>query len=289
LKAVILAGGKGTRLLPLTRATGKQLLPVFDKPVIYYPLSTLIHAGATEILIISSPKDIGMIKDLLGNGKKLGISLSYLIQEIPLGLADGVKISKNFLEKNPFWFILGDNLFHGPDFGFVLKNRYAESDGTKVFAYRVADPSAYGVVKFGSNGESISKIIEKPKEFISKWAITGLYKFDSEAPNLAADLRPSARGEFEIVDLLNLYLNQKKLEVVKISRGNAWFDLGTPENLLMAAQFVHSIQTRQGQLVGSPEEASYNSRKISRTQLELTIGELGKNEYSDQLLSLLEV
>ena len=288
MKGVILAGGTGTRLMPLTKVVSKQLLPVYDKPVIYYPLSTLIHAGVTEVLIISTPRDISYIENLLEDGSHLGIKIHYLIQEFPRGLADGVRISEEFTNGEKFWFILGDNLFHGPDFGVSLQNHFSENIGSTVFAYRVADPRAYGVVEFDKDGSTVTKLTEKPDQPNSNWVIPGLYIFDGDAPKLSATIKPSLRGELEIIDLLDAYLCQDRLNVRKISRGNAWFDLGTSENLLIASQFVHSIQTRQGQLVGSPEEASFNAQLIDNEHFRLVAQKFEKNDYGKNLFNILE-
>ena len=255
MKGVILAGGYGTRLHPLTSVIGKQLLPVFDKPMIYYPLSTLIHAGAKEILIVSTKKELPNFKDLLGNGDQFGVDIKFIEQVEPKGLADGVKLAEEFVGDDSFWFILGDNLFHGPEFGKRLGFIPQENNGCTIFAYRVKDPSSYGVIKFDLNEQPI-EIIEKPEKLISNWAVPGIYHFNNEAFKLAKSVSPSLRGEYEITSILNLYIERGNLSVKKISRGNTWFDLGTSENLLSAANFVQAIQERQGLLIGSPEEAS---------------------------------
>ena len=256
MKGVILAGGSGTRLRPLTTVVSKQLLPVFDKPMIYYPLSTLIHAGVSDILIISTPIDTPRIKELLGDGRDFGIKVSYLVQERPEGLAQGVNMASTFADGENFWFILGDNFFHGPAFGVHLK-LISEScnDGALIFAYRVMDPRAYGVVTFDDKTEEIIDLIEKPDLDSPGWAVPGLYRFDSKAQEHFKKLKPSKRGELEIIDLLNEYRKSNSLQMTRISRGNAWFDLGSIESLQIGAQFVQAIQSRQGQLIGSPEEA----------------------------------
>lgn len=288
MKGIILAGGNGTRLMPLTKVVCKQLLPVYDKPIIYYPLSTLIHAGVTDVLIISTPRDISYIENLLENGMQLGIKIQYLIQESPKGLADGVRISEEFTNGEKFWFILGDNLFHGPDFGVSLQELFLENKGSTVFAYRVADPRAYGVVEFDDDGTTVTKLTEKPEYPNSNWVIPGLYLFDGDAPKLSAQIKPSLRGELEIIDLLEAYLKKRLLNVQKISRGNAWFDLGTSENLLIASQFVHSIQTRQGQLVGSPEEAAFNAQLINIQNFRLSAQKFAQNDYGKNLFGIIE-
>jgi glucose-1-phosphate thymidylyltransferase len=287
MKGVILAGGSGTRLRPLTSVVGKQLLPVFDKPMIYYPLSTLIHSGVNQILIISTEDETPKFKRLLGDGSRFGISLSYEIQSKPEGLAKGVELSKNFVGQDNFWFVLGDNLFHGPDFGVSLKNLSNNFSGSLIFGYRVHDPRAYGVIRFEESTNKISGLFEKPENLISNWAIPGLYLFDHSAFERCKNLQPSMRGEFEIMDLLSSYLDTGQLEAKRISRGNAWFDLGTPESLLTGATFVHAIQSRQGLLVGSPEEAALNSGFIKLEKLQEKLSEGPKNYYYETLLNIL--
>lgn len=282
MKGIILAGGNGTRLRPSTLVVGKQLLPVFDKPMIYYPLSTLIHAGVREILIISTPREVINFKKLLSDGDELGISIYYVAQNRPDGIPQGISLAKDFLNGENFWFILGDNLFHGPQFGKQLKN-FNQFQGVQIFGYRVKDPSAYGIAYFEHNSDKILKIVEKPVDGLSNWAIPGLYYFDHSAHLKFDSLVPSPRGELEIVDLLNMYLREDKLKLQKISRGNAWFDLGTPENLLAASTFVESIQTRQGLLVGSPEEAAFNAGLISREELQAAASKLGACSYAKAL------
>lgn len=255
MKGIILAGGSGTRLRPCTLVVGKQLLPVYDKPMVYYPLSTLIHAGVDDILIVTTPEESAQFKKLLNDGKQFGISISYLTQEKPEGIAQGIQLAERFIQNEPFWFILGDNLFHGPSFGTQLSGK-VRSAGCTIFAYRVADPSAYGVVTFKEGSDEVESIVEKPIDSLSKWAIPGLYYFDETCSEKARFLKPSSRGEVEILALVEKYLEQGTLNAIKVSRGNAWFDLGTAANLLQAANFVQTIQTRQGLLIGSPEEAS---------------------------------
>lgn len=282
MKGIILAGGNGTRLKPSTIVVGKQLLPVFDKPMIYYPLSTLIHAGVNEILIVTTPLELSNFKKLLSDGSALGISISYVAQNKPDGIPQGIKLATEFLNGENFWFVLGDNLFHGPQFGSQLKN-FSQPHGAQIFGYRVKDPSSYGIAYFKNNSDKILKIVEKPVDGLSNWSIPGLYYFDSSALLKFESLVPSARGELEIVDLLNLYMKEETLKIQKISRGNTWFDLGTPENLLAAAVFVETIQARQGLLVGSPEEAAYNAGIISLERLKAAVRNLGPCSYANAL------
>jgi glucose-1-phosphate thymidylyltransferase len=272
MKGVILAGGSGTRLRPLTQVVSKQLLPVFDKPMIYYPLSTLLHAGVNEILIISTPEDTPRIESLLQNGDQFGISISYMVQDNPEGLAQGVDMATSFTKDENFWFILGDNFFHGPAFGSELRHQSEMNpNGALIFAYRVMDPRSYGVVSFAEHSDDVIGLVEKPKTENPGWAIPGLYRFDSMAKTYCSRVQPSSRGEYEIIDLLEEYRVNGSLKVNKVSRGNAWFDLGSVESLQVGAQFVEAIQSRQGQLIGSPEEAS------------LRAGFLPEQEFFDRL------
>jgi glucose-1-phosphate thymidylyltransferase len=284
VKGIILAGGSGTRLNPLTKVIGKQLLPVYDKPMIYYPLSTLILAGVTEVLVISTPVETDRFRLLLGNGGHLGIKINYKIQSEPKGLAHGIQLGEEFIENEGFWFILGDNLFHGPEFGTRLSENQEEENSSQIFAYRVSDPSQYGVVRFSDEDKKPVEIIEKPEKFISHWAIPGLYYFDHTAVERAKSVKPSIRGELEIVDVLRSYLSEDRLLVKKISRGNAWFDLGTPENLLTGSHFVHLIQTRQGMLVGSPEEASFRKGHLSLNEI-LANYDYPKNSFYEKSIT----
>ena len=287
MKGIILAGGEGTRLRPCTLVVGKQLLPVYDKPMIYYPLSTLIHAGVKEVLIISTQEEEERFKNLLGNGSNFGISIQYAVQHTPSGIPQGITLGKQFLGKSNFWFILGDNLFHGPEFGVKL-SKLNPSLGALIFAYRVQDPSSYGVVTFAPTGNKIVKLEEKPVQSYSKWAIPGLYKLDNKAVEIAEELEPSRRGELEILDLLSVYLKEQQLDYIKISRGNSWFDLGTPDQLLKASLYVQMIQERQGLLVGSPEEASVRSNLLTSKDLQKNLGK-SENQYLKMLLSSLEI
>lgn len=284
MKGIILAGGNGTRLKPSTIVVGKQLLPVFDKPMIYYSLSTLIHAGVNEILVVTTPSEVHNFKKLLSDGSNLGISISYLVQNKPDGIPQGISLAKDFLDGENFWFILGDNLFHGPQFGNQLKN-VRPLQGVQIFGYRVKDPSSYGIAYFADNSDEITRIVEKPSDGLSNWSIPGLYYFDTTALLKCNSLVPSIRGELEIVDLLNLYLKEGTLKIQKISRGNAWFDLGTPENLLAASVFVETIQARQGLLVGSPEEAAYNAGLMSLEELKVAVRNMGSCSYANAINS----
>jgi glucose-1-phosphate thymidylyltransferase len=286
VKGIILAGGEGTRLRPCTLAIGKQLLPVYDKPMIYYPLSTLIHAGVKEVLVVTTPHELDRFKALLGNGSQFGIEISFVIQPKPGGIPQGITLAEDFLESEPFWFILGDNLFHGPDFGAKLKN-CTTTQGARAFAYRVKDPSAYGVAVFGSENEVVVDLVEKPPAQISPWAIPGIYYFSNSAVQFCRTLTPSRRGELEILDLLRIYLREESLEVEKVSRGNAWFDLGTADNLLKASIFVEAIQNRQGLLVGSPEEASFSARNIQREELTNILSKSPSSDYIKQVMATL--
>jgi len=283
MKGILLAGGEGTRLSPITIAIGKQLLPVFDKPMIYYPLSTLIHAGVKEVLLISNPSEIDRFERLLEDGSQFGITIKYLIQERPAGIAQGIQLSKDFLNNEPFWFCLGDNLFHGPEFGKELSKVNLDDSNCTIFTYRVSAPSEYGVAEFDDDGHVVG-IEEKPLKPKSKWAIAGLYKFPSTAVDYSYQITPSSRGELEIVDVIKKFMHENQLVAKKISRGNAWFDLGTTESLLQASNFVSSIQSRQGMLVGSPEEAAFNSGLLSGEDLTLNLGKNRNVEYRTRVI-----
>ncbi len=284
MKGIILAGGSGTRLKPITSVVCKQLLPVYDKPMIYYPLSTLIHAGVTEVLIISSPDQLDNFRNLLKDGSQYGVKIDYKEQLTPAGLPQGITLAESFLKGEPFWFILGDNLFHGPDFGASLRELSSKSiEGAQVFAYRVSDVSQYGVVKFSTDGAKVLSVEEKPANSEPGWAIPGLYFFDRNAVKLTKELEISPRGEYEIIDLIKEYLKANKLNVMRISRGNAWFDLGTAENLLTGSNFVHLIQSRQGLLVGSPEEAALNAGVLSPDTFNSNISHSSHSSYYQTL------
>lgn len=287
MKGVILAGGLGTRLRPATSAISKQLLPVYDKPMVYYSISTLIHAGCSDILLISSPNDLGQFEKVLLDGKHLGVSIEYAEQTNPEGVAQGITIASQFLNGDSFWYILGDNLFHGPRFGKDLRELPGDNR-CHAFAYRVNNPSDYGVVRFKHNSDEVEGLIEKPNAFVSNWAIPGLYFFDGSAPEKVAHLKPSSRGELEILDLLKLYQDANSLEIEKISRGNAWFDLGTASSLLRASEFVQIVQERQGQLVGSPEEASLNAGFLNSEKLSKLLLSMGENDYSRMIQDTLQ-
>ena len=285
MKGVILAGGSGTRLRPLTTVVGKQLLPVYDKPMIYYPLTTLILAGVTKILLITTPVEISRFQNLLGDGSNFGIKIYYEVQEEPKGLAQGVQIAESFTMQDPFWFILGDNLFHGPGFGLQLGEVTTAKNGAHIFAYRVSDPSQYGVVRFSDKEDEIIEIIEKPEEYVSNWAIPGLYYFDGTAAERSRDIAPSKRGELEITDLLEDYKNSNELTAHRVSRGNAWFDLGTPENLLTGSEFVHLVQSRQGLLVGSPEEAAFQKGLLTARAFASRFSDVSMSSYENSVLN----
>ena len=289
MKGVLLAGGNGTRLAPCTLVIGKQLLPVFDKPMIYYPISTLIHAGVTKLLLVCKPTEEHLFRKLLGDGSQFGIKIRYQIQNSPAGIAQGIQLAENFLAGDPFWFILGDNFFHGPTFGGGLRERKFQS-GSRIFAYRVKNPEQYGVITFEENSDQILGIEEKPANPTSTWVIPGLYYFENSAVEHSFLCRPSNRGELEIVDVLKSLLKDGQLHAEKISRGNTWLDLGTAESLATATEFVRLIQERQGLIIGSPEEAGFASGLINGQEiLKLADKYPGSDYYQKLTWSLLKV
>ncbi len=286
MKGIILAGGSGVRLHPMTHVISKQLLPIYDKPMIYYPLSILMLAGITEVLIISTPQDTPRFEALLGDGSQLGMSFTYAIQPTPAGLAEAFIIGEEFIGGQPCAMILGDNIFYGTDLQVKLQNAQAQTSGATVFAYAVRDPERYGVVELDSNECAVS-LEEKPTNPKSRYAITGLYFFDSEVSSLAKGLEPSARGELEITDINKIYLQRKQLHVEVLGRGTAWLDTGTQQSLLAAANFVETIEERQGLKICCPEEIAYRMGYINDEQLECIAKPLAHSDYGRYLLEVL--
>jgi glucose-1-phosphate thymidylyltransferase len=287
MRGLILAGGSGTRLYPMTLAASKQLMPVYDKPMIYYPLSTLMLAGVREILVITTPEDLPAFQRLLGTGAQWGLSLSYAVQPRPDGLAQAYVIGASFVEGRNSVLVLGDNIFFGHNLIEALTSARREGPGATVFAYHVSDPERYGVVEFDAEGRARS-LEEKPIAPKSNWAVTGLYFYDERAPQFAADLKPSARGELEITDLNSIYLERGELNVQKLGRGFAWLDTGTPASLLEAAEYVRAIEQRQGQRIACLEEIAYRKGWIDASALREAARKIAKSGYGAYLLRVLE-
>jgi glucose-1-phosphate thymidylyltransferase len=285
MKGIILSGGSGTRLYPVTKSISKQIIPVYDKPMIYYPLSVLLLAGIRDILIISTPRDIGLYKDLFGDGSQIGIRISYAVQEIPRGLADAFIVGEEFIGNDRVCLILGDNIFYGQGLSGKLREAAARDTGATIFGYYVQNPQAYGVVEFDDKGMAVS-IEEKPMQPKSHYAVPGLYFYDNDVINIAKGLKPSARGEIEITDVNNEYLKRGLLKVEIFGRGMAWLDTGTHDSLLAASNFVETIQKRQGLYIACIEEIAYKMGYITREQLLEQARSMGKTEYGRYLADI---
>ena len=287
MKGIILAGGSGTRLYPATLAVNKQLMPIYDKPMVYYPLSVLMLAGIRDILLISTREHMPFYERLLGDGSAWGIKLSFIIQEKPIGLAHAFILGRAFIGIDGIALILGDNVFYGHGLSAELADAVARRDGATIFTYYVSEPNQYGVVKFDESGRP-TDIVEKPSQFLSNWAVTGLYFYDNSVLDIAAGLRPSARGELEITDVNRRYMELGKLKIVKLGRGYAWLDTGTHDSLLDAGEFVRSIQHRQGLLIGCPEEIAYQKKFIDVDQLRELVSKYDKTAYGRYLQRLMD-